>query len=152
VVRVGKFLMPSIRLVLRRYFRHLFGKDISSTGYSMSVLLIIDRTNRNVLSRFFIWLSLKFLVYCLLLSILLLLLWYCKQNRDDSPYESLHNCCHLCSTYLTRYLSFGLSLCSSCQWQQKWMCVVRTKGKSRLLVAVTRVTCALPLKRNSCIT
>jgi len=33
-----------------------------------------------------------------------------------------------------------MSLCSSCQWQQKWMYVVRTKSKSRLLAAVAQVT------------
>jgi hypothetical protein len=58
----SKFLVQSLRLVLRRYYRHLFGKVISSTGDSVSVLLVINSTKRNVLFRFLIGLSLKFFV------------------------------------------------------------------------------------------
>ena len=74
-----------LRLALSRHFMHLYGKDISCTGSLVSLLLKTSGTKINVLSRFSIWLSLKFFVYFVLLLLLLLLLFYCKQNRDDSP-------------------------------------------------------------------
>ena len=55
--------MQSLCLVLRRYFRHLFGKDISSTGGPMSVLLVINTTKRNVLLDFWFDYPLSCLFY-----------------------------------------------------------------------------------------